>query len=355
MELAQVEPLAGDRVQSTQLRKYLWAFLWTVFSSLVTVVWPLVQGRSPWLAWNFSVLGITVGMISLSVSRFFDVRHPFAAPELVLLVFSMAQRFSFPVFLPGGTTRAADEFLFCFDIKMFGQNCDVILAKLFNLCPALGLVCGAFYCALPAVVVFVYLALPNSRQVRQRYCALIALTAVVLFAMYSICPGAGPKFLFRADFPYKVPAQIVPHLRFIPGAVLNATPSGHIAWALLLLWAARWHCGKYCQYNCVVFLIFTILSTMGLGEHYVIDLIAGVPFAAGMWVLMDRRWQEAICAFLLVAAWSVALRSGWALQLPREAAWLACAATVAFPFYLRPISPVAAARESVGFAAGSGG
>jgi hypothetical protein len=152
--------------------------------------------------------------------------------------------------------------------------------------------------------------------------------------MYTVCPGAGPKFLFGSAFPYKTPDHIVPHVRFLPNVALNATPSGHLAWALLLLWVARRHCGKYCQYNCSVFVGFTILSTMGLGEHYLVDLILSVPFAAGMWALMQGRWPRTLGAFLAVVAWSCALRRGWALQLPLAAVWMACIATVAIPLCL---------------------
>lgn len=102
-------------------------------------------------------------------------------------------------------------------------------------------------------------------------------------------------------------------------------------WALLLFWFALRYCGRRVIAGTGVFLLLTLLCTLGRGEHYVIDLIVAVPFAAGLWVLAERRWVRAGLAMLIVSLWCVALNQGWALTLPRTVVWFACALTVA-PF-----------------------
>jgi hypothetical protein len=303
-------------------RKHIPAILYTTFSVSAMLLWPHAHDHIHWLWWNYSILFITIGMVCISVSRFFGPAPAFFMNEIIGLVFFACQVVFFRLVLPSNKVGAVDEFLFWFDVRNFGAWCDLILAKVFDAYIAIHLLCGIAYCALPLAVVLVYLAIPNL-ELRRRYALMFAITGLALCAFFPICPGAGPKFLFGNDFPFHTPAQLVPQVRIIPDAALNTTPSGHLAWALLVLLVARQHCGKYSQYNATVFLVLTILATMGMGEHYVIDLVVAVPFAVGMWVMMQRRWKEATFEYLAVIVWSLALRGGWALQLPRTVVWIA--------------------------------
>jgi len=304
------------------------AVFYTLFSVTVMLLWPHV------LSWNYAILCLNMGMVCISVSRFFGVKHGFFMSEIGGLIFFVVQGVFFASVLPSDRVAAADGFLYSFDLVNFGPNSDVVLAKLFDLFPVICLAGKIFYCALPLGIVLVYLALP-SYELRKRCSLMFAMTAVFLSVLMPICPGAGPKYFFGAEFPYHAPLQIVPHESIIPGVPLNTTPSGHLAWALLIFWVARQYCGTYSQFNAAVLLMFTVLATMGLGEHYVIDLIVAVPLAVGIWEMTRRGWREAAIALAIVVAWSWALRNGWALQLPRTLAWLACAATVMTPCYLR--------------------
>jgi PAP2 superfamily len=50
--------------------------------------------------------------------------------------------------------------------------------------------------------------------------------------------------------------------------------------ALLILWFARhWIAGRLLS---VAFLVLTVLSTLGAGEHYLFDLIVAVPYSAAV-------------------------------------------------------------------------
>jgi hypothetical protein len=110
-----------------------------------------------------------------------------------------------------------------------------------------------------------------------------------------------------------------------------------MAWVLLVWWYARglswWE-----RAIAFAFLFFTVLATMGTGEHYFVDLIVAFPFALGMEALcaFERPWMERqrlaalALGFLGTLAWFFALRYGahffwWNAVVP----WTLCAATVA--------------------------
>ncbi len=120
---------------------------------------------------------------------------------------------------------------------------------------------------------------------------------IVGFVLYHACPVAGPLYLFGERFPFdetsfsSIDASLGPTLldRRVPR---NGVPSLHTAWALLLYWHARPH-GRQARAFAGGWLALTLLATLGLGEHYVIDLVIGVPVAVAV---------EAACAFDLPLA-----------------------------------------------------
>jgi hypothetical protein len=98
----------------------------------------------------------------------------------------------------------------------------------------------------------------------------------IILPLYLIFPAAGPGLAFPG-FPYIHPAIVVPHVMALRAAP-NCMPSGHFAQALLTIWLARkWRVGVVLS---VLFAALTGVATLGLGEHYVIDLVAAVPYSA---------------------------------------------------------------------------
>src|SRR5262249_9373891 len=128
--------------------------------------------------------------------------------------------------------------------------------------------------------------------------------------------------------PYDVPHIGVPQVQHLGNAIFNAVPSGHVAWTLTLFWFARRYCGRFVQIATGLYLFFTILATLGFGQHYVVDLILSVPFAAAGWALCHKQWKWGAAAALAVLIWLVALRTGWMLAVPPYAVWLLCGATI---------------------------
>jgi hypothetical protein len=49
----------------------------------------------------------------------------------------------------------------------------------------------------------------------------------------------------------------------------------HFGWALLVFWNLRGRVLKICAY---IFAGLTALATVGLGEHYCVDLLVAIPF-----------------------------------------------------------------------------
>lgn len=88
--------------------------------------------------------------------------------------------------------------------------------------------------------------------------------------LYIIFPVEGPAYAFH-DFPLATLREAVP----------NGMPSGHMAVALLVIWHL-WKF-KWGRIGGIAYALLTVVATLGLGEHYVLDLIAGVPYAA-FWV-----------------------------------------------------------------------
>jgi hypothetical protein len=73
-------------------------------------------------------------------------------------------------------------------------------------------------------------------------------------------------------------------------------PSLHLVVALLVA-ASVWPLGWSLRIAGVAFIALTVLATLGFGEHYAIDLLLAIPFAAAVWLAVHRRRMSALlCA-----------------------------------------------------------
>ena len=111
-------------------------------------------------------------------------------------------------------------------------------------------------------------------------------------------------------------------------------PSLHTAWALLI-WFNAQPLPVRLRRGLRLFVIMTLWATMGLEEHWFMDLVVGVPLAVAIQSRAGarRRQRDAAgstrsCA-ALTAAWLIGFRTGdTLLRLPMPVAWLAVVATV---------------------------
>ena len=103
------------------------------------------------------------------------------------------------------------------------------------------------------------------------------------FICYSFLPVSGPIYALDPNFyPENMPSSkdIIGGGYFIPPAPRNGMPSMHLTGAFFIILLASSLRKKTIFYFSIIFFMITVLATLGLGEHYFLDLIVAVPFAA---------------------------------------------------------------------------
>jgi hypothetical protein len=294
-------------------------------SLALALFWPVFFGLGEYTG------SLLIGVVLVSYSRLRGAKLGVPCPELVFIVCARVGGYLF-AFLPSSKIASVDELLLKFDGN-FGYV-EALAGKLFRMNQVIEQILEISYWVIPLAGVLVYLGLRNEAMIRRRYIVTNGLVTLI-FCFYRLCPAAGPRPLIGTAFPNAIPDLANPHAQIIPGITLNAMPSGHFTWALLLFWFARRYGGRGLRIGASVYLFLIGLATLGKGEHYVIDLIVAVPFAAGVWALGEGRWKRAGATLLVVFLWCMALGQGWALILPRLVAWLLSAMTV-IPFVPGP-------------------
>jgi len=262
------------------------------------------------------------------------------------------------------TPLTYDRVLYLFDAK-FGGPPSWVIGRLFTDHNWIRTACAYAYNSLPLGIA-VCLALQwQDRKRKQWYSLDLRWLSMTLggvgFVLYQICPAAGPVYLFHAEFP-----RVIPNLAAIVAAPVpigefprNGMPSLHVAWTMLLFWNMR-NRSWWLAALAALYAVLTALATMGLGEHYLMDLIVAAPLALALQALWLRtrntlRTVSIVGGLAATFAWLLAFRSGAALEIPAGAATrllagltvLVPAATLwwlergleAAPSALRPVAP----------------
>ncbi len=180
--------------------------------------------------------------------------------------------------------------------------------------PALLTVLGLVYLFLP-VMMAAMLVLEKRRSVDREHGLLraILLAAIVGYALYQVYPVVGPGPLFGARFPRGIAGLAGPPQRLVDVTAIedprNCMPSLHVAWALLIYWHAR-TLGTPARAAGALWLGSTILATLAMGQHYFIDLVVAMPFAALIDALAgaaphrtSARRQLMVTTGVLLAIW----------------------------------------------------
>jgi hypothetical protein len=120
------------------------------------------------------------------------------------------------------------------------------------------------YIAIPLFIALVLICSPSRSDCARS----LALSTAASPFFYSMFPAVGPAWVST------------------PGAARNCFSSMHMTWALLLLLYApsrlRWFAG--------VFVLLTLGATLGLGEHYIIDLVVALPYGVLCAKAANIRW-----------------------------------------------------------------
>lgn len=190
---------------------------------------------------------------------------------------------------------------------------------------------------------------------------------------YFCLPGVGPQVAFGSAFPLNLPDPNGIGLSPLVQSgdwPRNAMPSMHTSWAFLILLATR-NMSLIARVGALIFMIATLIATLGLGEHYLIDLVVAIPFTVtvdGLVSLISstatsrRQVVATIGGATITGAWLLVLRYGVELLrgMPWAASWLVLGTLAASgwllfqPATLRGPMPRRRGLQSTGRSAGHG-
>jgi spermidine synthase len=166
------------------------------------------------------------------------------------------------------------------------------------------------------------------------------LSALLLYHLY---PVAGPAYAFGAAFPAALPAgaELDAVRSLAVRGARNGVPSMHFAWALALWLGSRVLGVPWLRALFAAWLGLTVLSTLALGEHYLVDLVVAAPLVIAVLALcaLDVPWRGARAR----AVWmGMGMTIAWIAMLRFGAGILASAPFLAWPAVLATV--VASAR-----------
>jgi hypothetical protein len=220
-----------------------------------------------------------------------------------------------------------DLFLYRFD-GMLGAQTSFLAGRWFAAWPFLASLCFLVYSALPLAEVLVFLLFVRGQRMPANPLVLFIVTGIAGFVFYLVCPATGPVHVFGAEFPNYPPPALPLQSVLLDDVPRNAIPSLHSAWALLIWWSLRYS-KNWVRWLATGFLALTLLATLGLGEHYLIDLVVAVPFSVAAMAACTKQHRKAIAASALVLGWLLYLRFGLPVfTLSSLGAWMAVLATV---------------------------
>jgi hypothetical protein len=178
--------------------------------------------------------------------------------------------------------KTFDLFLYSFDSSLRVQI-GFLVGQAFWRWPSLWWTCFVFYTALPLPLALVYAAhLRHAKQSALAVMIAFLLTGPLGVMFYNVLPACGPIHLFGGAFPWHpLSTADAMRLRVVPvlmKGARNAIPSLHMTWVLLIWWNSR-GLPRWVRGIALAFVWFTVLATLGTGEHYFVDLVVAFPFS----------------------------------------------------------------------------
>lgn len=193
-------------------------------------------------------------------------------------------------------------------------------------------------------------------------------TGLAAWGAFHLVPVAGPIHVYGAAMDAKLMEPVV---RALPAAApgvfwRNGVPSMHFGWALAIAWLAYVEHYSRLFKIAMVFTGLTVLATLGLGEHYLVDLVVSVPFMLWLFASLATnlgnsvlRKRAFVGGLLVYLGWVVVLRWGapvWHGQPFLAWAWVVLTLAVCLPLHVqlaralyqtepRPHEPVAVKPE----------
>lgn len=246
--------------------------------------------------------------------------------------------------------KTFDLYLFAVD-GSFGFQPSFLLGQLLATFHSLNVVVTFAYLVLPfvmAVACALYVPIGAERPTWD-IITLLLLAGLGGWALYNLVPGAGPAAVFGRNFPmhplsYHALQRLNLERILVPtDAPLDAIPSLHIAWVVLLLWNTA-SAQRVFRVFLWIFLILTVISTMGTGQHYLTDLITGVPYALMIQAIVAPANSARFSRRLPVICMAGALTLGWMFLVRTGATWLLVSPIVPWSLTAGTIAAVWALR-----------
>jgi hypothetical protein len=247
-----------------------------------------------------------------------------------------------------------DAFLLAFDATV-GFQPSFLLGNLLLKSPLAWQWTTVVYYALPLSVMLLY---GSYRVQKKQPVAILQLFLSFLVAgmlLYNLYPAVGPGHAFGGIYPGHPPAISQIPLVPIPesSSPRNCMPSLHFGAALLVFWNSRiW--SRWARLASGAFLVLMAVATLGLGEHYLADLIVAFPFClffqaawtTGQPLRTKQRTLAAFFCFAMTAVWYFVLRYGILIfvRLPGVSSALALSTIVVTSFLENKLSNAVWAR-----------
>ena len=253
-------------------------------------------------------------------------------------------------FFHGWTSRAQpdvlDLYLYSFDASLHVQP-SFLFGQLMGRSYAFFAICYVAY-LIPGIALALTYAgclLAHKKKALSAFTAFF-IAAPIGFVFYNFFPALGPIYVFKTGFPwYPLTTVQASHLAVKPiplAGFRNAMPSLHAGWAYLVFWYSS-RLSRLERILAAVFLVFTLITTLGTGEHYFIDLLVAVPFAVFILSLTNHlvhrpakpSFTPLFAGLAMILVWFAALRFG--LQFFWKSPvipWAACLLTLAACFWV---------------------
>ena len=194
-----------------------------------------------------------------------------------------------------------DQILFAVD-GSFGVQASFVLGGWFRRWFVLAALCKGAYDGVPIAILIVLLR-QAWKDPSWRFARALVANFAIAYALYFLLPAAGPVYAFAGSYPDYAPAIAAPVAMKLY-AFPNAMPSVHFSTALLLFWNSGVY--RFGRWVFAVYLVLVGLATLGTGEHYLVDLVVALPYAA---LLQSLGWRRVnVFAAGLLLAWLLLLR-----------------------------------------------
>jgi PAP2 superfamily len=241
-------------------------------------------------------------LLSLSIAWMLKNEKDRARPLLVLgLTLNLLYNWSFNILMGKAGSLLHwkyDYYLYRVD-KVLGISAAVVALSFRGFWPV---ILSMIYSVMVPMMIFWVLV--NRKQDVGTLVRTYAAELVVGPILYGVMPACGPAYAFGKVWTHPPVVQLE---RIQLSAIPNAFPSLHLATALVFVLVAR---SRLWRGVSLAFLAGTALATLTTGEHYVIDLVAGLAFGCFAVSAGSCRIRRAIAYLGITLAWSLAIRFG---------------------------------------------